>query len=96
MSKILPRSLQVLNNILKDLIHILVQDLTQDLKVFLDKIHETFCQQIIKNLARYFQDLVGIYVQDLGKIVMRSYRILYIFLLKYDLTISCTRSYTRS
>ena len=33
-----------------------IQDLTQDLKVFLAKILETSCQELTKNVARSFQD----------------------------------------
>ena len=69
----------------------------QDLKLYLAKILEIACKEVtgIKNLARSSQDFVGIYVQDLGKI-LRSYRILPKFFLKYDITRSCTKSYTRS
>ena len=85
---IYPKFWQDLNKILWDLIHILdknilqgvIQDLTQDLKVFFAKILETSCQQLIKNLAISSQDLIGINIQDLGKI-LRSYRILSIPLL---------------
>ena len=38
----------------------LVQDLTQDPKVFLGKILESLCQKLINNLTKSFQDLIGI------------------------------------
>ena len=66
----------------------LVENLTQDLKAFIGKILESSC---IKNLAKSAQDLVGIYIQDLDRILIKSYRILSIFLLKLGLTRSCTR-----
>ena len=34
------------------------QDLAQDLKVFLVKILETSCEELIKNLVRFSHDLV--------------------------------------
>ena len=46
----------------------LVQDLTQKLKVCLATIFETSCQELIKNLARYSQYHIGIYIQYLRKI----------------------------
>ena len=67
----------------------LAQNLTQDLKVFFATILKNSYQELIKNLARSSQDLVGIYIHNLGKI-------LFIFLFKYDLTRSCTRSLSRS
>ena len=73
-----------------------IQDLWQNLKIFLTKILETSCQELIQDLAKSSQDLVGIYIQDLGSILKRSYRILPISLLKYDLTRSCRKSYSRS
>ena len=73
-----------------------IQDLWQNLKIFLTKIPETSCQELIQDLAKSSQDLVGIYIQDLGNILKRSYRILPISLLKYDLTRSCRKSYSRS
>ena len=69
----------------------LVENLTQDLKAFIGKILESSCQELIKNLAKSAQDLVGIYIQDLDRILIKSYRILSIFLLKLGLTRSCTR-----
>ena len=58
----------------------LVQDLTKKLKVFLATIFETSCQELIKNLSRYSQYRIGIYIQYLGKIKIRSYIILHIYL----------------
>ena len=69
-----------------------VQDLTPDLKVFLGRILESSCQEHFKNLAKSSQDLVGIYIQDLGKIFIKSCRILSILFSKYNLTKFCTRS----
>ena len=60
----------------------LVQDHTQDLKVFFVKILEISCQELIKDLVRSSQDLVGMYIQDLGKIFIKDYKILSMFLLK--------------
>ena len=60
----------------------LVQDHTQDLKVFFVKILEISCQDLFKDLVRSSQDLVGMYIQDLGKIFIKDYKILSMFLLK--------------
>ena len=60
-----------------------VQDLMQDLKVFLGKILESSCKELIKTLAGFFQDVEGIYIQDNGKTLIRSYRISSIFLWKF-------------
>lgn len=60
----------------------LVQDNTQVLKVFLGKALKNSFQELIKNEAKSSQDLIGMYVQDLGKIYT---------IVKYDLTRSCTR-----
>ena len=70
----------------------LAQSLIQDIKVLLTKTLATSCQELIKNLPRSSADFVGIYVHDLGKFLIKSYRTLPILLLKYDIT----RSYTRS
>ena len=69
----------------------LVENLTQDLKAFIGKILESSWQELIKNLAKPAQDLVAIYIQDLDRILIKSYRILSTFLLKLGLTRSCTR-----
>lgn len=61
----------------------LLHDLTLDPKEPLAKILNASCQELIKNLARFSQDLVGIYIRDLSKILIRSYRILSILLVKY-------------
>ena len=74
----------------------LVEDLTQALTVFFAKILETSCQELIKNFAKSSEDLVGTYIQDLGKILIRSCKNLSKFLLKFDLARSCTISYTKS
>ena len=60
----------------------LVQDNTQVLKVFLGKALKNSFQELIKNEAKSSQDLIGMYVQDLGKIYT---------IVKYDLTRSCAR-----
>ena len=60
----------------------LVQDNTQVLKVFLGKALKNSFQELIKNEAKSSQDLIGMYVQDLGKIYA---------IVKYDLTRSCAR-----
>ena len=80
------------NKVLQDL----SQSLIQDIKVLLTKTLATSCQELIKNLPRSSADFVGIYIHDLGKFLIKSYRTLPILLLKYDITRSCTRSYTRS
>ena len=67
-----------------------MQDLTEDRKVLLANILTTSCQEFIKNFARYSHDPVGIYIQDLRKILKRSHKILSIFVLKYDLSRSRT------
>ena len=50
----------------------LLQDLTEDRKVFHTKILETSCQELIKNLARFSQDLVRRSFRGLGKTLVRS------------------------
>ena len=59
-----------------------LEDLTQDCKVFLGKILDISCQELTKNLAKSSHNFVGMFVQDLGKILGRSYMILSIFVLK--------------
>ena len=49
-----------------------VQDFTQDLKVFPRKILKSSCQEIIKNLAKFYLDIAGIYIQDLSIIFIKS------------------------
>ena len=39
-----------------------IQHLSQDLEVFLSKILETSCQELIQDFVGYSQDLVGIYI----------------------------------
>ena len=47
----------------------LLQDFTPDLTVFLGKILKLSCQEFINNLGKCSEDPVGIYIQDLGKVV---------------------------
>ena len=49
-----------------------VQDLTEDLKVFPSKILKGSCQEIINNFAKSYQDIPGIYIQDLSIIFIKS------------------------
>ena len=49
-----------------------VQDFTQDLKLFSSKILESSCQKIINNFAKSYQDIAGIYIQDLSIIFIKS------------------------
>ena len=44
----------------------------QDLKVFLSKIFESLCQELIKNLAKSSRFLAGIYIKNLSKTLIKS------------------------
>ena len=49
-----------------------VQDFTQDLKSFSQENSKSSCQEIIKNFAKFYQDIAGIYIQDLSIIFIKS------------------------